>query len=163
IRDLGRYIAALTASNQRAIVLVAVDIAGKEHALMADSGPQPQPGTIDAADLQEPVAGLIRIAAQRYDVYVGSEALPLTIHADRNAYGVVYLRALLPIRPGEGPFGTLMPGMPARIGVVRTDGEILLAWPNDGATVGRYATELTGMIPAIRPGAVDFVPLKDFP
>ena len=164
LSGLASHMAKLTESDERAIVIVTADENGNELPFSAVAIQQPV-STASPRDLTRDPAkddDTIRVEAQRYDSFTGDQVLPLTMQAGANAYGIKHLRALLPIRVGEGPFGLLMPGLPARIGVARPDGEIVLSWPIEEAPIGQRVNALHGA-PRAEPGSSTFTTDEQFP
>jgi signal transduction histidine kinase len=165
LSELSHYMSALTESDERAVTLLTVDPDGTERPFSKVLIQQPV-STASPRDLTKDASeddDAISVESQRYDSFAQSTALPLTMQAGPNAYGIKALRALLPVRTGEGPFGMLMPSMPARTGVVRPDGEIILSWPVDGAPIGAHAAALAGTAIAAPPGSATFIQIEDFP
>jgi signal transduction histidine kinase len=164
LSTLTSHLAELTQSDERAIVIVTADENGTELPFSKVAIQQPV-STASPRDLtRDPNADVdtISVGIQRFDRVTEGQVLPLTMVAGANAYGIKYLRALLPVRIGEGPFGLLMPGLPARIGVARPSGEIVLSWPVEGGAIGQRVDALGGAIePA--PGSALFTTAKDFP
>jgi signal transduction histidine kinase len=161
---LTSHMAELTESDERAIVIVTAEENGTELPFSKVAIQQPV-STASPRDLTRDAAAdddTIRIETQRFDRFTQGEVLPLTMQAGANAYGIKYLRALLPIRIGEGPFGLLMPGLPARIGVARPDGQIVLSWPIEGAPVGQRVDALRGAAEA-PPDSAIFTTDEEFP
>jgi len=165
LSDLIEYISELTESDERAITLLTVDPDGTERPFSAVviqqpvSTASPRGLANDAGDDDDAIS----IELQRYDSFAGSVALPLSMPAGANAYGIKRLRALLPVRIGEGPFGMLMPRMPARTGVVRPDGEIVLSWPVGAAPIGQHAAALAGTAIDAAPEGSIFTQIDGFP
>jgi signal transduction histidine kinase len=165
LSDLTKYISELTAADERAITLLTVDPDGTERLFSKvliqepESTASPRDLTKDASDDDDAII----VESQRYDSFAKSAALPLTMQAGANAYGITALRALLPVRLGEGPFGMLMPGMPARTGIVRPNGEIILSWPVGGAPIGQHAAALAGGVIDASPESAIFTQIDDFP
>ncbi len=161
---LASHMAALTESDERAIVIVTAEEDGTELPFSKVAIQQPV-STASPRDLTRDPADhdhTITVDAQRLDRFTRNQALPLTMRAGANAYGIKYLRALLPIRVGEGPFGLLMPGLPARIGVARPSGEIVSSWPIEGGPIGQSVAALSHGI-AAKPDSAVFATVEDFP
>jgi signal transduction histidine kinase len=161
---LAAHLAELTESDERAIVIVTAEEDGTELPFSKVAIQQPV-STASPSDLtRDPTEDddTIVVDAQRFDSFAQEQALPLTMRAGANAYGIKYLRALLPIRVGEGPFGLLMPGLPARIGVARPDGEIVSSWPIEGGPIGQRVDALRDAAEAPPDSAV-FTTAEEFP
>ena len=63
--------------------------------------------------------------------------LPIAIKAHVNRHGVAYLVAAVTVRQFETAYKDLLISAPARIGIVRDTGEVLVTVPNDPELIGK--------------------------
>jgi signal transduction histidine kinase len=148
LEALGTYVGRLTSLDEHAIRLVSVDDLGHEtlltrHGASAETGPVVAVNLPPRLELSDRMP--VKVGVERFDALAGSQVLPMTMQASRNAYGVVFIRALLPLRADTGPFAALLANLPGRIGAIRKDGQIVFMWPQADAKLGQYAPAITAL------------------
>ena len=163
---LKAYLARLTATDPSAVSIVARD-ADFDVIPLADGAPQEfhdNPEELaEVAGLAQAAPATIHVGLERFDLYVGAEVLPLTMHTSGNLFGIAYLQALIRVSLGEGPYAALATARPSHAGIIRQNGQILLSWPTGNGSVGRYASDFVKVAAANPGGNADFVEVADFP
>jgi signal transduction histidine kinase len=129
--DLMETVDAMASSEEEPVSLRVVDNAGYLHRL-ADVGEDNVSIYVGDRDyfaaLKDQPAGSIYRAPTVISRDSGDEVLPVVMRAHPNRYGVGYIVAAVRTAPFRNAYDGLLISAPSRIGFVRRDGTVLMAW-----------------------------------